>query len=364
MKIDFINLSRQYQAYQKQIDSQINSVLARGAFIMGEQIISLEQELEDYTQASHAIACSSGTDALILALMALGIEGGDEVITTPFSFFATAEAIVLLGARPVFVDIDEQTYNLNPHLIEEKITPKTKAILPASLYGQVSDMDAISAIASAYKLAVIEDASQSFGATYNGRKSCALSDFATTSFFPSKPLGCYGDGGAVFCQNIEDSQKIRALLKHGQVKRYIHKYIGLNARLDTIQAGVLLAKLPFLDQEIQRREEIASMYSENLKNCTLPCIATGSKSVFAQYSIRVKNRDKLARSLQDEGIPTAVHYPIPLHLQEAMAFLGYQRGDFPVSEKVADEILSLPMSAFLDPKEQAYVIEKFNLFNS
>lgn len=363
MKIDFANLSRQYQAYKTFIDQSIQKVLNSSSFIMGQEIMELEEALCSYTQAPHVIACSSGTDALILALMALDIGRGDEVITTPFSFFATAEAIAFLGAKPVFIDIDEQTYNLNPSLIEEKITSKTKAILPVSLYGQVGDMDAINAIASAYGLSVIEDASQSFGATYKGKKSCALSDFATTSFFPSKPLGCYGDGGAVFCICEEKAQKIRSLLKHGQSQRYIHQYIGMNARLDTLQAGILLAKLPFFDQEIHLRQRIASIYQNSLQNCILPYVAKDCKSVFAQYSIRVHNREKLVQKLKDRGIPTAIHYPLPLHLQEAFAYLGYQRGDFPVSEKVANEILSLPMNAFIESGEQEYIVECFNALN-
>lgn len=327
---------------------------------MGQEVEELEKKLQIYTSAKHVIACSSGTDALILSLMSLGIKQGDEVITSPFSFFASSEAIALLGAKPVFIDIDEQTYNLNPLLIEEKITKRTKAILPISLFGQMSDMPTINALAKTYNLAVIEDASQSFGASYQNHKSCSLSDFATTSFFPSKPLGCYGDGGAVFCNNQDDALKIRSLLKHGQSSRYVHQYIGLNARLDTIQAGILLAKLPFLDQEIQRRREIAKIYSQNLKHCITPFEAQDQRSVFAQYCVRVANRETLISSLNLQGIPTAVHYPLPLHLQEAFKFLGYKRGDFPISERVANEIFSLPIDAFLKPEEQEYIIACFN----
>lgn len=360
MKISLIHLQRQYQAYKSQIDWQIQNTLSHCNFIMGKEVEDLEKQLQAYTSAKYVIACSSGTDALILSLMALGIKQGDEVITSPFSFFASSEAIALLGAKPVFVEIDEQTYNINPCLIEEKITKRTKAILPISLFGQMSDMCAINAIAKAYGLKTIEDASQSFGASYQNQKSCSLSDFATTSFFPSKPLGCYGDGGAVFCQNQEDALRIRSLLKHGQSSRYFHRYIGLNARLDTIQAGILLAKLPFLDQEIQRRREIAFNYSRNLKNCITPFEAKDQRSVFAQYCVRVSNRDKVIASLNLQGISTAVHYPLPLHLQEAFRYLGYQKGDFPISERIAQEIFSLPMDAFLKPKEQEYIIDCFN----
>ncbi|WP_027327384.1 DegT/DnrJ/EryC1/StrS family aminotransferase [Helicobacter pametensis] len=360
MTIDFANLSRQYNLYKHQIDSEISYTLKQASFIMGEQVERLEIALAQYAQSPHVIACSSGTDALILALMAADIGVDDEVITTPFSFFASSEAIAFLGARPVFVDIDEHTFNLDPALIEDHITSKTKAILPVSLFGQVCDMETISHIAQKYDLLVIEDASQSFGASYKGKKSCALSDFATTSFFPSKPLGCYGDGGAVFCQRKDDADKIRALLKHGQIRRYVHKYIGLNARLDTLQAGILLAKLPFLDAEILKRQEIALRYCDALKDCILPSIGEKCKSVFAQFSIRTKHREILSATLKKRGIPTAIHYPIPLHLQEAFAYLGYKRGDFPVSEKVADEILSLPMNAFLTEVEQEYIITHFN----
>lgn len=360
MKIDFLHLQRQYQTYKHKIDSQIQNILSHCHFIMGEEVEELEQQLRSYTSARYCIACSSGTDALILSLMALGIKKDDEIITSPFSFFASSEAIALLGAKPVFVDIDEQTYNLNPSLIEEKITKNTKAILPISLFGQMSDMQRINAIAQIYGLKVIEDASQSFGASYEGHKSCSMSDFATTSFFPSKPLGCYGDGGAVFCQRSEDAEKIKSLLKHGQSKKYFHQYIGLNARLDTMQAGILLAKLPFLDQEIQRRREIASIYSQNLKNCILPFEAKNQKSVFAQYCVRVKDRQKIMAFLNRKGIPTAIHYPLPLHLQEAFKYLGYQKGDFPMSERVSQEIFSLPMDAFLMFEEQEYIIDCFN----
>ncbi|MCE3046502.1 DegT/DnrJ/EryC1/StrS family aminotransferase [Helicobacter kayseriensis] len=364
MKIEFVNLSRQYQAYHQYIDLQIQKTLTQSSFIMGEQVKALEKELQVYTKSPYVVACSSGTDALLLSLMTLGVQKGDEVITTPFSFFASSEVIAFLGARPVFVDIDEKTYNIDPLLIEEKITPRTKAILPVSLFGQVCDMDEINALALSYGLSVIEDASQSFGALYKQRKSCSLSELATTSFFPSKPLGCYGDGGAVFCQKEEHAQKISSLIKHGQTKRYEHRYIGLNARLDTIQAGVLLAKLPFLDDELKRRQEIAQYYSQNLKNCVVPMVSQDRESVFAQYSIRVQNRDQLISKLQELGIPTAVHYPIPLHLQEAFSYLGYRLGDFPVSERVSKEILSLPMSAFLLQEEQEYIIDHFNFLNS
>lgn len=360
MKISFIHLQRQYQTYKSQIDQQIQNILGHSHFIMGQEVQDLEEQLQIYTSAKHAIACSSGTDALILSLMALGIQQGDEVITSPFSFFASSEAIALLGAKPVFVEIDEQTYNLNPLLIEEKITKRTKAILPISLFGQMSDMPTINALAKTYNLAVIEDASQSFGASYQNQKSCSLSDFATTSFFPSKPLGCYGDGGAVFCQKEEDALKIRSLLKHGQSSRYFHQYIGLNARLDTLQAGILLAKLPFLDQEIQRRREIAKIYSQNLKHCITPFEAKDQRSVFAQYCVRVADREKMIASLNLYKIPTAVHYPLPLHLQEAFRYLGYKKGDFPISERIANEIFSLPIDAFLKPREQEYIIDCFN----
>ncbi len=266
MKINFINLQRQYQKYKIDIDAQIKEVIDSAGYIMGPKVSNLEDNLASFTGVSHAVACSSGTDALILSLMALGIRPGDEVITTPFTFIASAETIAFLGAVPVFVDIDEKTFNIDASKIEEKITCKTKAIMPVSLFGQVADMDAIGEIAKKYKLKVIEDAAQSFGAEYRGKKSCNLSEIACTSFFPAKPLGCFGDGGAIFTDDDELASKMRILLNHGQTKQYVHSNIGINGRLDAIQAGIIDVKLTHFSDEISKRQEIAKKYSNNLKN--------------------------------------------------------------------------------------------------
>jgi UDP-2-acetamido-2-deoxy-ribo-hexuluronate aminotransferase len=364
-KINFIDLQEQYRQYENEIDAAVKSVCREARFIMGPQIRELEENLEKFTGSPNAVTCSSGTDALLLALMACDVGPGDEVITTPFTFIATAEVISFIGAKPVFVDIDETTYNIDPDKITEKITSKTKAIIPVSLYGQPADMDEINALAEKHNLYVIEDACQSFGAEYKGRKSCNLSKLACTSFFPSKPLGCYGDGGAVFTTDDEMAEKMKSLRVHGQVKRYNHKYVGVNGRLDTIQAAVLNVKMDHFNDELLKRQQIASAYSEklnNIKNIIIPLVKNDRTSVFAQYSVRVKNRDDIVEKLKDAGIPTAIHYPKPLHLQEAYADLGYKNGDFPVSEIVSEEILSLPMSPFLSEEDQKYIIETIKSF--
>jgi UDP-2-acetamido-2-deoxy-ribo-hexuluronate aminotransferase len=359
MKINFINLQRQYQKYKKEIDKEIHEVLDTSIYI-GGKVSELENNLVKFTGAKHAIACSSGTDALILALMVLNIKAGDEIITTPFTFIATAQTIAFLGANPVFVDIDEKTYNIDTSKIEEKITSKTKAIMPVSLFGQVSNMDKINTIAKKYNLKVIEDGAQSFGAEYKDKKSCNLSDIGTTSFFPAKPLGCYGDGGAVFTNDDQIAKKIRIILNQGQTKKYIHSHIGINGRLDSIQAGVLNVKLKYYNQEISKRQEIAIKYNNNLKNCITPFIEGNNLSVWAQYCIRVENRDEVLKKCQKKDVPTGVYYPIPLHLQEVFKYLKYKEGDFPVTEKVSKDIMALPMSAFLIDDEQNYIMEVMN----
>ena len=358
MKINFIDLQAQYQAYKAEIDTAVLEVMASAQFIGGEKLSTLEHDLAAYTGAAHAVGCSSGTDALLLSLMALGIGPGDEVITTPFTFIATAEVIALLGAEAVFVDIDAESYNINPTLIEAVITEKTKAIMPVALYGQCADMESINTIASKYTIPVIEDACQSFGATYKGRKSCNLSTIGCTSFFPSKPLGAYGDGGAVFTSNTALAEKIRMLLNHGQNARYRHKHIGINGRLDAIQAAVLGVKLAHFEEEVAAREKIGRRYTAMLQGSKVipPVITEGNRSVYAQYSIRSGEREALITHLQSKDIPVAIHYPLPLHLQEAFADLGYKEGDFPVSEKVSREILSLPMSPYLTEDQQDYIV--------
>ena len=359
MKINFIDLKAQYKEYQAEIDSEVLEVFSSAQFIGGEKLNKLENALADYTGVKYAIGCSSGTDALLLSLMALDIGVGDEVITTPFTFIATAEVIAFLGAKSVFVDIEEGSYNIDPTKIEAAITDKTKAIMPVALYGQCADMDAINAIADKHALPVIEDACQSFGATYNGKRSCNLSTIGCTSFFPSKPLGAYGDGGAIFTNDEALATKIRMLLNHGQNERYKHKYVGINGRLDAVQAAVLNVKLKHFDKEVKIRDEIGSRYNELLKDADVitPKIGENNTSVFAQYSIRVEDRESMVAKLSEKEIPTAVHYPVPLHLQEVFVSLGYKEGDFPVSEKVSTQIMSLPMSPYLTEAQQDFIVK-------
>jgi UDP-2-acetamido-2-deoxy-ribo-hexuluronate aminotransferase len=361
MKIDFANLQYQHHLYKDEIEEAILKVARNCNFIMGEEVNQLETSLQEFTKTKCAISCSNGTDALLLAMMALDIKPGDEIITTPFTFIATAETIAFLGAIPVFVDIDEKTYNINPFLIEEKITAKTKAIIPVSLYGQPADMDKINEIATKYNLKVIIDGAQSFGSTYNGITDSSLADISTTSFFPAKPLGCYGDGGAVFTNNEDLANKIKSLRLHGQSKRYHHKYIGMGGRLDTIQAAVLNVKLKYYKKDLAKRVEVASKYTKSLEsksNLILPYVDEKATSAWAQYSVRVKNRDELQEKLKEKGVPTAVHYPMPLHLQECFLYLGYKKDDFPISERVSEEIMSLPMNPYLTDEEIKYIVGK------
>ena len=358
MKIDFANLQLQYQAYKKEIDTNIQNVLNKSNYILGEEVQTLEYELQKFTGAKYAITCSSGTDALLLALMAIDIEPGDEVITTPFTWISTGEMIALLKAKPVFVDIEPDTYNIDANLIEKAITKKTKAIMPVSLYGQPADIDVIQAIANKYSLKVIIDGAQSFGSTYNNKTDSNLGDISTTSFFPSKPLGCYGDGGAVFTNNEEYANKIKLLRVHGQNKKYHHKYIGIGGRLDTLQAAILLAKLPNFKQELKDRQKVANQYTDKLsKNFQTPVVKPNRTSAWAQYTLRVKNRDRLQLQLKEEGIPTSVFYPIPLYLQKCFAYLNLEQTDFPNSERASSEVLSLPMNSFLTKEQVTYIIQ-------
>ena len=359
MKIDFANLQYQYQLYKTDIDEAIHAVLNKSNYIMGEEVTQLENSLEDFTGTKHAITCSSGTDALLLAMMALNIKPGDEIITTPFTFIATAETITFLGAKPVFVDIDERTYNIDPSKIEQKITDKTKAIIPVSLYGQPADMDAIQDIADRHDLRVIIDGAQSFGSTYKGKTDSNLGDISTTSFFPAKPLGCFGDGGAVFTNNDALAAKMRSLRVHGQSKRYHHQYIGMGGRMDTLQCAIVNVKLKYYAKDLALRQKVASKYTIALqdKKIVLPFTDLKATSAWAQYSIRVKDRESVQSRLKENEIPTAVHYPMPLHLQECFEYLGYKKGDFPISEIVSEEILSLPMNPYLTNKEIDYIVE-------
>ena len=358
-KIDFANLKKQHFMYESELSKEMDKVLNNTSFIMGDTVKRLEENLQNFTGAKHAITCSSGTDALLLAMMALDIQPGDEIITTPFTFIATAETIAFLKAKPVFVDIDEKTYNIDPSKIEEKITDKTKAIMPVSLYGQPADMDAIQTIADKHNLKVIIDGAQSFGSTYKGKTDSNLGDISTTSFFPAKPLGCYGDGGAVFTNDDTLADKIRSLRVHGQSKRYHHQYIGMGGRMDTLQCSVVDVKLKHYKKDLALRQEVAQKYTKALgsKTLVLPYVDENTTSAWAQYSIRVQNRDNLQAELKEKGIPTAVHYPMPLHLQECFAYLGYKRGDFPISEMISNEIMSLPMNPYISDDEINYIGE-------
>lgn len=347
-KIEFIDLTAQRRRIEPSLRKRMDRVIDHTKFILGPEVTELESNLAKYVGADECITVANGTDALQIALMAIGIKPGDEVITTPFSFFATVETILILGATPVFVDIDPKTYNIDVNKIEAAITNKTKAIVPVSLYGQCPDFDVINSLASRHGLIVIEDAAQSFGATFKNKKSCSLTDIACTSFFPSKPLGCYGDGGACFTSNKDFAKRIRQIRAHGQDKRYNHPLLGLNSRLDTLQAAVLLSKLEVFDDELLNRQKIANLYSEKLKNhYEVPFINTDCKSAWAQYTLRVSNREDMAKYLEDIGIPTAIHYPIPLHQQKALPE-SIQNLSFKEAEKASKEVLSLPMHPYLD----------------
>jgi UDP-2-acetamido-2-deoxy-ribo-hexuluronate aminotransferase len=359
MNIDFANLQLQYQKYKVDIDANIQAVLNKSNYIMGEEVHELERALEGFTGAKHAITCSSGTDALLLAMMAMDIQPDDEIITTPFTFIATAETIALMKAKPVFVDIEPDTFNIDANLIEAAITNKTKVIMPVSLYGQPADMDAIQVIADKYNLKIIIDGAQSFGSTYNDKTDSNLGDISTTSFFPAKPLGCYGDGGALFTNNDKYAEKIKMMRVHGQSKRYLHKYIGMAGRLDTVQAAVLLAKLPYYTQELADRRQIAQRYTDALYDCLqVPIIKSNRLSAWAQYTVRVNNRNDIQARLKGDSIPTAVHYPAPLHLQECFQYLNYKLGDYPIAEQSSKEVISLPMNAFLTNAQIDYIIYK------
>lgn len=359
--MEFIDLKTQYKELKVSIHKRIERVLEHGQYIMGPEVIELETQLADYVGVKHCITASSGTDTLLIAMMALGIRRGDEVITSPFTFIATGEMIALLGAIPVFVDIDPRTYNIDPAKIEAAITARTRAIMPVSLYGQCADFDAINAIAEKHGLPVIEDGAQSFGATYKGRRSCELSTIGSTSFFPSKPLGAYGDGGALFTNDDALAKSMREIRVHGQDRRYHHPRIGINGRLDTIQAAVLLAKLERFDWEVDRRAVIGARYSQLIAD-TCPEIATPfvephNTSVYAQYTIQVDGRERLIKRLNMLGVPTAVHYPVPLHMQPAFGHLGLKEGDFPVAEASSRKVMSLPMGPDLSEAHQLAIVD-------
>ena len=356
-KIEFIDLKTQYRALQPSIDARIKKVLDHGQYIMGPEVSELEQKLAAYTGSKHCITCASGTEALLMSLMALGIGPGDEVITTPFTFAATAETIVLLGAKPIFVDIEPDTCNIDVSLIEAKITDRTRAIMPVSLYGQVADMDEINVIAARHgNIPVIEDAAQSFGADYRGRKSCNLSTFGCTSFFPSKPLGCYGDGGAIFTNDDALAKACREIRVHGQSERYVHTRVGLGGRMDTLQCAIVLAKLEQFEWEVGKRVEIGALYNATLKKFGISAVSQKAdrNSVFAQYTVMVDDREVVQGRLKEAGIPTAVHYPIPLNLQPAYAHLCCADCT-PKASQAARKVMSLPMHPYLDEATQGRI---------
>jgi UDP-2-acetamido-2-deoxy-ribo-hexuluronate aminotransferase len=355
--MQFIDLAAQQARIKDKIDANIQKVLSHGQYILGPEVTELEEKLAAFTGSKHCITVANGTDALQIAQMAFGIGPGDEVITPGFTYIATAETVALLGAKPVYVDVCPKTYNLDPTKLEAAITSKTKAIIPVSLYGQCADFDAINAIANKYGIPVIEDAAQSFGASYKGKKSCNLTTVACTSFFPSKPLGCYGDGGAIFTNDDELAVVLRQIARHGQDRRYHHIRVGVNSRLDTLQAAILLPKLEIFAEEIQLRNQVASNYTQLLNEArvdTTPFIEEHNISAWAQYTVRVKNREQVQKKLSEQGIPTAVHYPIPLNKQPAVSD---SEARLPIGDEVADEVMSLPMHPYLTEQEQQRVVQ-------
>lgn len=355
--MQFIDLAAQQARIKDKIDANIQKVLAHGQYILGPEVTELEEKLAAFTGSKHCITVANGTDALQIAQMAFGIGPGDEVITPGFTYIATAETVALLGAKPVYVDVCPKTYNLDPAKLEAAITPKTKAIIPVSLYGQCADFDAINAIANKYGIPVIEDAAQSFGASYKSKKSCNLSTVACTSFFPSKPLGCYGDGGAIFTNDDELAVVLRQIARHGQDRRYHHIRVGVNSRLDTLQAAILLPKLEILEEEIELRNQIAQAYTQQLNKAgitTTPIIEEHNISAWAQYTIQVENRDALQAKMQEQGIPTAVHYPIPLNKQPAVADAD---ASLRVGDKVAEQVMSLPMHPYMTASDIKKVVQ-------
>jgi UDP-2-acetamido-2-deoxy-ribo-hexuluronate aminotransferase len=361
--VEFVDLEAQQELIRDKIDARIKKVLDHGQYIMGPEVAELESQLAAYVGTKHCITASSGSDTLLMALLALDIGPGDEVITSPFTFIATGEMIQLVGAVPVFVDIDPKTYNIDPSRIEAAITDRTKAIIPVSIFGQCSDMASINVIASAHDLPVIEDGAQSFGARCDGERSCGLSTIGSTSFFPSKPLGAYGDGGALFTDDESIALKLKEIRVHGQEKRYYHTRVGINGRMDTLQAAVVLAKMQVFEDEVRKRAEIGARYSERLQEINeivVPYLAPGHTSVYAQYTIQVENRSSLAEALKEKGIPTAVHYPVPLHRQPVMKD-AFRATDLSHAELLSERVISLPMGPYLTTKDQDHVVESIHL---
>lgn len=358
--MQFIDLSAQQRRIRDHIEARIKKVLDHGQYIMGPEIRELEEQLTAFVGVRHCISCSSGTDALLIALMALDIAPGDEVITVPYTWISTAEVIALLHAKPVFVDIRPDTFNMDPDPIEAAITPRTRAIMPVGIYGQCADMTRINAIAQKHNIPVIEDAAQSFGADHHGKKSCSLSTIGCTSFFPSKPLGCYGDGGAVFTDDDALADRMAQIRVHGQKVKHQHPLVGINGRLDTLQAAVLLEKLKLFPGECSLRWDVGQRYDRLLSGIagiTTPVIEPGNTSVYAQYTLLTADRSQAEDNLKTQGIPCVAYYAVPLHLQGAFRELGHQPGDFPVAERVASHCLSLPMSPYLSDEDQEPVAQ-------
>jgi hypothetical protein len=364
MNIPAFDLKRQYRNLSSELLPILEEVMAKGQFILGENVELLEKELADYCGTKYAVGVASGTDALLLSLEALGIGEGDEVITTPFTFFATSEVISLLKAKPVFVDIDSKTFNIDPDKIEDAITTKTKAVIPVHLFGQMAEMDDIEYLAEKYDLYIIEDACQAIGAEYKGRRAGSIGDTGCFSFFPTKNLGAFGDGGLITTNDEKLYEKIKLLRVHGSRKKYYHELIGHNSRLDEIQAAILRVKLKYLDDWIERRIEIAKIYSEGLKDLDVivPEVKPYLRHVYHQYVIRTKHRDELQEYLFNKGIGTAIYYPLPLHLQECYKDLGYREGDLPEAEKASKEVIALPMWPELTNEEVNYIVESIREF--
>lgn len=360
--MQFIDLAAQQERIKAKIDAAIQKVLQHGTYILGPEVTELEQKLADFTGAKYCISVANGTDALQIAQMALGISHGDEVITPGFTYIATAETVALLGAKPVYVDVCPKTYNLDPLKLEAAITPNTKAIIPVSLYGQCAEYDEINSIAAKYNIPVIEDAAQSFGASYKGKKSCNLTTISCTSFFPSKPLGCYGDGGAIFTNDDELAKVMRQIARHGQDRRYHHVRVGVNSRLDTLQAAILLPKLDILNDEISLRQKIADIYMEafsSLQSIQLQHVEKHNVSAYAQFTLSVDNRNGLQKHLSEKNIPTAIHYPIPLNKQPAVA---NDSVSLPVGDHISNRVISIPMHPYMKMDEQMEIINAIKEF--
>lgn len=365
LKIPLLDLKAQYNSIKAEVDSAIKKTVDNQDFILGEEVRKLESEVAKYCDAKYGVGVASGTDALILALKALDIKDGDEVIVPTFTFFATAEAVSLVGAKPVFVDIDSKTYNIDPDLIEEKITKRTKAIIPVHLYGQCADMDPIMAVAKKHGLKVIEDAAQAIGATYKGMKAGSIGDITALSFFPSKNLGAFGDAGMVVTNNEKLAEKIKVLRVHGSAIRYIHSMIGTNSRLDNLQAAVLRIKLRYLDKWLDGRRKNAAFYDEHLKGLPLVTPYTADQNVhtYHLYTLRLASGpEKLVKHLVDNGVEARTYYPIPLHLQECYRSLGYKKGDLKESEKASDQVFSIPLFPEMSQAQKDYVIDKIRSF--